>query len=162
MRVDRAAPRPAQLVRAERVAASGSSARARRKRTVARRHEHVDLVAERGQALGDRRAHATDPPLVPGTIWSIARVEDPHFVVLTSSAKNGPDVMRPNSSRSSFIANDSRAQRRVGRPRLPAMRSLAASRASRTASASAVGRLQPALLSPCPHGAPSRAPPSAS
>ena len=60
-------PHPAQLRHAERRRHRDPAHAPRGKRTVAGRHEHVDVVPERREAFGDRRT-CTDPPLVPGTV----------------------------------------------------------------------------------------------
>ena len=133
---DRAGAHPAQLLgakrRRHRNPADGIGRGRGRKRPVTRRDEHVDLVPQGREPLGhrrhvDRSAGRAGHGLVDGA------VENPHGsgnghgsgldgleprwpgLVFSSNAKNGPDVMRPKSSRSSFIANDSAAQHAVGR-----------------------------------------------
>ena len=127
----RTAPRahPPQLLGAERRRHRRSSARVRRgadgNGPSPGVDEHVHLVPERREPLGHRRdmdrparraghglvdggvedLHRSDAERLPIPIWPALSF------VFTSSAKNGPDVMRPKSSRSSFIANDSAAQR---------------------------------------------------
>ena len=100
----RRAARPAQLRRPERRRHRDPVHVVRGRRSGARRHQHVDLVAERGEPFRDRgdvdrsSLRARDDLVQRG-------VQDPHC--LTSSAKNGPERIRPKSSRSSFMSAES-------------------------------------------------------